>query len=99
MGKLNVEIKEDSRSLHNPAWEPTRFGVPIRPGRESKLEGKYIFLQTRNAIYDRVLVVKDSSECLLVRFVKKTDKKTGEVKRISDSIQKRDIKHIRVYKD
>jgi len=94
----NYEVKENLQCLHRPAWDSIRLGLPETVGRNSNLEGKIVLLRTRDAIYSQALVIKDFGENIVVRFVSKTHSKEG-ITRETNSIQKRDIKDIRVYQD
>jgi len=97
----NFEIKEDPKSLNNPAWNPTSLAGVGEVSPSCIPDGKFIFLQTRRAVYSRVFVVSHSSDCIIIRYKKKEKKarKSVEYKLVGEAVQKRDIEYFRVYAD
>jgi len=88
-------------SLQRPAWTSTILSCFHKSTMNSTSEQKgkqkrFTFLRTRNAIYDRVEILKDLSSLLVIKFMCRKGKSK---KLVTESIKKSDILERRNYKD
>jgi len=81
------------------AWDSNQLGTSIVPETSTMgVEGKYMQIRTDRAIFVRAFVLKETRDMLTVRYVEKTGKDGGIVRR-TQNIKKRDIVNYQVAKD
>jgi hypothetical protein len=93
-----IQFMDDIRSLHRPAWETSSMS-PQESRKVNEVEGNYVYLKTRNAVYDRALATHETRDTITVVFVKKSNSNKSQVIKQKDVVRKSDVLVCRVYKD
>jgi hypothetical protein len=85
--------------VHPMAWDSTQIGSTECPDHVCDLEGKHVYIRTDRATFARAHVIRETREGFSVRYVEKTDRKTGDPVTKTEFVKRANIRSIRPYRD
>ena len=84
---MAIKFARESLSLARPAWDSLSLISPSMPEKTRR----FAFIRTIHAVYDRVEIVKESSESIHIQFLGRVKDERGKLipRRVKEVLRKK----------